>query len=130
MRDNLLSYYNEGKELRFVLSLLSVKELYRVKDAILFTKWEKCYQWKSFPFSAGQLGMLASEIDYELAYRRGKSIRIVEGKSVECERTEDNEWNVGDWRLHDQEERVVQVETQLLPSDGRYSVDEEEGEWV
>ena len=133
--------YNEGPmfelsdELGVMVSLISDKELFRLKDGISYLKKEVVQNMPRFPLTYTGLNMMSHYVDYELAQRRGKGIKVVMGESVVCEK-EDSPWTLSDWR-----EKLVYVEKEV-EADSVFSppstiIDEsdeeekeEEGEWV
>ena len=95
-------WFERGNELNVVFSLVSDKELLKLKDAIDFIKKDDIYMTPNFPLCAGGLNHLTYYISYELARRVGKSIKIVGGEVVRCEKDE-SVWTNLDWR----EKKVV-----------------------
>lgn len=89
--------FNYGNEMNVVLSLLTDKELLTMKDGVNFLKKERVFEIPNFPLSCTGLNLVVYYIQYELARRVGKSIKIVEGEAVRCEKNE-SVWSNRDWR--------------------------------
>ena len=84
-------------ELQVIFSILDERQLLSVKDGFRFLIQSNTYKHPNYPVSLSGLNYLCACVDYELAYRRGKGIRIEEGEVVVCEK-EESEWTEGDWR--------------------------------
>jgi len=98
-----------GDELNVVLSLMSDKELLTLEDGVEFLRKEEVYRIPNFPLSCAGLNVIVHYIEYELARRVGKSIKIEDGKAIRCEKDE-SVWSNRDWREKPVVVKAVEVE--------------------
>lgn len=141
MMYNNVDRFDYGNEMNVVLSLLSDKVLLVLRDGVNFMGKEDVYKVPNFPLCLAGLNQVMHCIDYELASRRGKSIKIENGEAVMCERDE-SVWSNMDWRQKPVVEKLLKGEKEYVERapDGVIRIDdkkidevlEEEvgGDWV
>ena len=98
-------------ELEVVFSLMTDKELLVMRDKVEQLLKEGVYDTPKFPLSAGGLRVVIADIMFSYWLRRGKGVRIEEGKVVVCELSEspfmkrylDNLDDDREWYIKDKE---------------------------
>jgi len=72
-------------EIEVLLSVLSDTELIDVRERVERMIRERVYEEEEFPLSLGGLRWMVATIEWSYWGRRGKGVRIEEGKVVVCE---------------------------------------------
>lgn len=132
--------FDSGDELNVIMSLLDDKQLLKLKDAVNFLAKQEVYRLPNFPLAFGGLNAIVYCIEYELARRVGKSIKIEAGLAIRCEKDE-SVWSNRDWREKEVEVKPVIGEesyVEMAPN-GVIEIEDvkveevkvkDEGEWV
>lgn len=136
MRDELTDIIeNEVRwesELEVVFSLMDDAELLKMFGKLNMMIEEKAYQVPRFPLSSGGIRWVQAIVMFTYWCRRGKGVRIVEGKIVVCELGDSpfvKKYEKDDFLLVEEEEVVV---GRMIGPKQEQVIKREEGgaEWV
>jgi hypothetical protein len=109
-------------ELEVVFSLMSDGELMILKDKLEEMVKGEVYKSEGFPISCGGLRFLQASIMFSFWVRKGKGVKMEEGKIVMCELKESPFW-----QRYQPKEVVYEPDS---PEHERDHKEEEEGEFV